>query len=160
VKELATGSKANEHQRRTTDDNMDRQVRYQRIIDSLLEAKADEGGSGLRRIPPFMRFGVCRPAGVPKSQTNSVSACRRSPRGCMEKYGLEGSVSKRLGAPYRSGPSRGWPKVENPDHLVLHITSRIRYAAFEAVSRNWCFSTSMERFSLSRRWAIALARVE
>lgn len=45
VKELATGAKANEHQRGTTDDNMDRLVRYQRVINSLLEAKADEEGS-------------------------------------------------------------------------------------------------------------------
>jgi hypothetical protein len=43
VKELATGSKSNEHQRGTTDDNMDRLVRYQRVINSLLEAQADEG---------------------------------------------------------------------------------------------------------------------
>jgi bifunctional non-homologous end joining protein LigD len=28
--------------------------------------------------------------------------------------GLEGIVSKRLTAPYRSGPSRDWLKVENP----------------------------------------------
>jgi hypothetical protein len=44
VKELATGSKSNEHQRGTTDDNMDRLFRYQRVINSLLEARADEGG--------------------------------------------------------------------------------------------------------------------
>jgi hypothetical protein len=44
VKELATGTKANEHQRGTTDGNMDRLVRYQRVINSLLEAKADEEG--------------------------------------------------------------------------------------------------------------------
>jgi hypothetical protein len=47
VKELATGTKANEHQRGTTDGNMDRLVRYQRVIHSLLEAKADEEG-----LPP------------------------------------------------------------------------------------------------------------
>jgi hypothetical protein len=29
--------------------------------------------------------------------------------------GLEGIVSKRLTAPYRSGPSRDWIKVKNPD---------------------------------------------
>jgi hypothetical protein len=29
--------------------------------------------------------------------------------------GLEGIVSKRLSAPYRSGPSRVWLKVKNPD---------------------------------------------
>jgi bifunctional non-homologous end joining protein LigD len=31
------------------------------------------------------------------------------------KMGLEGMVSKRLSAPYRSGPSRDWIKVKNPD---------------------------------------------
>jgi bifunctional non-homologous end joining protein LigD len=31
------------------------------------------------------------------------------------KLGFEGIVSKRLAAPYRSGPSRDWIKVKNPD---------------------------------------------
>ena len=31
------------------------------------------------------------------------------------KLGFEGIVSKRLTAPYRSGPSRDWLKVKNPD---------------------------------------------
>jgi bifunctional non-homologous end joining protein LigD len=30
------------------------------------------------------------------------------------KLGLEGMVSKRLTAPYRSGPSKNWIKVKNP----------------------------------------------
>jgi hypothetical protein len=47
VKKLATGSKSNEHQRGTTDDNMDRLVGYQRVINSLLEAREDEIG-----LPP------------------------------------------------------------------------------------------------------------
>jgi bifunctional non-homologous end joining protein LigD len=34
-------------------------------------------------------------------------------QGC--KLGLEGIVSKRLSAPYRSGPSRDWIKVKNLD---------------------------------------------
>jgi bifunctional non-homologous end joining protein LigD len=33
--------------------------------------------------------------------------------------GLEGIVSKRLAAPYRSGPSRGWIKVKNPDSPAM-----------------------------------------
>jgi bifunctional non-homologous end joining protein LigD len=33
--------------------------------------------------------------------------------------GLEGIVSKRLTAPYRSGPSRDWLKVENPDSPAM-----------------------------------------
>jgi bifunctional non-homologous end joining protein LigD len=35
------------------------------------------------------------------------------------RMGLEGIVSKRLSAPYRSGPSRGWIKVENPDSPAM-----------------------------------------
>jgi ATP-dependent DNA ligase len=35
------------------------------------------------------------------------------------KMGLEGIVSKRLGAPYRSGPSRDWLKVKNPDSPAM-----------------------------------------
>ncbi|MGA7389183.1 MAG: hypothetical protein WBW99_14850 [Pseudolabrys sp.] len=30
------------------------------------------------------------------------------------KLGLEGIVSKRLNAPYRSGPSKSWIKVKTP----------------------------------------------
>jgi hypothetical protein len=33
--------------------------------------------------------------------------------------GLEGIVSKRLSAPYRSGPSREWIKVKNPDSPAM-----------------------------------------
>jgi bifunctional non-homologous end joining protein LigD len=36
---------------------------------------------------------------------------------------LEGIVSKRLSAPYRSGPSRDWIKVKNPDSPAM-IRSR------------------------------------
>jgi ATP-dependent DNA ligase len=31
------------------------------------------------------------------------------------KLGLEGIVSKKLNAPYRSGPSKSWIKVKNPE---------------------------------------------
>ena len=31
------------------------------------------------------------------------------------KLGLEGIVSKKLDAPYRSGPSKAWIKVKNPN---------------------------------------------
>lgn len=30
------------------------------------------------------------------------------------KLGLEGIVSKKIDAPYRSGPSKSWIKVKNP----------------------------------------------
>jgi bifunctional non-homologous end joining protein LigD len=35
------------------------------------------------------------------------------------KLGLEGIVSKRLSAPYRSGPSRDWLKIKNPDSPAM-----------------------------------------
>jgi bifunctional non-homologous end joining protein LigD len=35
------------------------------------------------------------------------------------KMGLEGIVSKRLSAPYRSGPSRDWIKIKNPDSPAM-----------------------------------------
>jgi bifunctional non-homologous end joining protein LigD len=40
--------------------------------------------------------------------------------------GLEGIVSKRPTAPYRSGPSRDWLKVKNPDSpaMVRHREGR------------------------------------
>jgi bifunctional non-homologous end joining protein LigD len=35
------------------------------------------------------------------------------------KMRLEGIVSKRLSAPYRSGPSRDWLKIKNPDNPAM-----------------------------------------
>jgi ATP-dependent DNA ligase len=40
------------------------------------------------------------------------------------KMGLEGIVSKRLTAPYRSGPSRGWIKMKNPDSPAMRRALR------------------------------------
>jgi bifunctional non-homologous end joining protein LigD len=35
------------------------------------------------------------------------------------RMGLEGIVSKRLSAPYRSGPSKDWIKIKNPDSPAM-----------------------------------------
>jgi bifunctional non-homologous end joining protein LigD len=35
------------------------------------------------------------------------------------RFGLEGIVSKRIAAPYRSGPSRDWIKVKNPNSPAM-----------------------------------------
>jgi bifunctional non-homologous end joining protein LigD len=35
------------------------------------------------------------------------------------RLGLEGIVSKRLSAPYRSGPSRDWINLKNPDSPAM-----------------------------------------
>jgi bifunctional non-homologous end joining protein LigD len=43
------------------------------------------------------------------------------------KMGLEGIVSKRLTAPYKSGPSRDWIKVKNPDCPAM-IRARDHFA--------------------------------
>jgi hypothetical protein len=42
------------------------------------------------------------------------------------RFGFEGIVSKRLTAPYRSGPSRDWIKIKNPDSpaMVRHREGR------------------------------------
>jgi hypothetical protein len=47
--------------------------------------------------------------------------------------GLEGIVSKRLTAPYRSGPSRDWLKIKNPDNpaMVRHREDRWQKAMDE-----------------------------
>ena len=46
------------------------------------------------------------------------------------KLGLEGIMSKRLTAPYRSGPSRDWIKVKNPDSPAM-IRARDHFARLE-----------------------------
>jgi bifunctional non-homologous end joining protein LigD len=45
------------------------------------------------------------------------------------KLGFAGIVSKRLAAPYRSGPSRDRLKVKNPDSpvMVRHRVDRVRF---------------------------------
>jgi bifunctional non-homologous end joining protein LigD len=43
------------------------------------------------------------------------------------KLGLEGIVSKRLTAPYRSGPSRDWLKVKNPDSLAMIRAREVKW---------------------------------
>jgi hypothetical protein len=47
------------------------------------------------------------------------------------KLGLEGIISKRLSAPYRSGPSRDWIKVKNPDSPAMIRFGKWRGEAFE-----------------------------
>jgi hypothetical protein len=54
------------------------------------------------------------------------------------KMGLEGILSKRLALPYRSGPSRDWIKVKNPDSPGMR---RVR-------AGTWCRAAAAE-FSMS-----------
>jgi ATP-dependent DNA ligase len=37
------------------------------------------------------------------------------------KLGLEGIVSKKINAPYRSGPSKTWIKVKNPAPAATRV---------------------------------------
>jgi bifunctional non-homologous end joining protein LigD len=43
------------------------------------------------------------------------------------KLGFEGIVSKRLSARYRSGPSRDWIKVKNPDSPAMVRAREFRW---------------------------------
>jgi ATP-dependent DNA ligase len=50
------------------------------------------------------------------------------------KMGLEGIVSKRLSAPYRSGPSRDWIKVKNPNSPAMVRAREAELAGFSSVT--------------------------
>jgi hypothetical protein len=43
------------------------------------------------------------------------------------KLGLEGIVSKKLNAPYKSGPSKAWLKIKIRMHRQLHALLMVRY---------------------------------
>jgi hypothetical protein len=68
-----------------------------------------------------------------------------TPEAC--KMGLEGIVSKRLSAPYRSGLSRDWIKVKNPNS-ELHLGHVDRRPRQDASARA---AASTERYARSRR---------
>jgi hypothetical protein len=69
---------------------------------------------GAYRIEPILSAGA--PTSDPGWGLPTLER-RRVPTGL--NTGLEGIVSKRLGAPYRSGPSRNWLKVKNPDSPAM-----------------------------------------
>jgi bifunctional non-homologous end joining protein LigD len=58
---------------------------------------------------------------------------RMAPRSSLQacRMGLEGIVSKRLSAPYRSGPSRDWIKVKNPDSPAMPGSRRAMVIVFD-----------------------------
>jgi hypothetical protein len=58
------------------------------------------------------------------------------------RTGLEGVVSKWLSAPYRSGPSRDWLKVENPGSpaMVRHREVEARWMKSKLSRRMSCRS--------------------
>jgi hypothetical protein len=58
-----------------------------------------------------------------RSAQNTLARCNRRDGAAVFRHackmGLEGVVSKRLTVPYRSGPSRDWVKVKNPDSPAM-----------------------------------------
>jgi ATP-dependent DNA ligase len=80
-------------------------------------------GEDLRSLPLGERkkrltklLGRCR-VGIVLSDHTDEDGATIFLRAC--RMGLEGIVSKRLSAPYRSGPSRDWIKVKNPDSPAM-----------------------------------------
>jgi bifunctional non-homologous end joining protein LigD len=65
------------------------------------------------------------PAGIAFNEHTEEDGAVVFRHSCM--MGLEGIVSKRLTAPYRSGPSRDWIKVKNPESPAM---LRVREGAF------------------------------
>jgi ATP-dependent DNA ligase len=55
-----------------------------------------------------------KPDGSCSTNTHGATVFRHA---CM--MGLEGIASKRLNAPYQSGPSRDWIKIKNPDSPAM-----------------------------------------
>jgi len=78
-----------------------------------------EDGEDLRPRPlnerkaKLARLLTRAPAGIVYNEHTDEDGATVFRHAC--KLGLEGIVSKRLSAPYRSGPSRDWIKVKNPD---------------------------------------------
>jgi bifunctional non-homologous end joining protein LigD len=72
------------------------------------------GESGRRRVTA--RLLGRRRLGVLSEHTDSDGATIYRQACAM---GLEGIVSKRLSAAYRSGPSRDWIKVKNPNSPAM-----------------------------------------
>jgi hypothetical protein len=87
-------------------------------------------GEDLRPLPlaerkaKMARLLARKPLGIAFNEHTDADGATVFRHAC--KLGLEGIVSKRLGAPYRSGPSRDWLKVKNPDSpaMVRHREGR------------------------------------
>jgi bifunctional non-homologous end joining protein LigD len=76
------------------------------------------GGEDLRHLPFAKRKSALRK--LLKADRGGIQYVEHTEGGGREmfqvicKLGLKGIVSKKLNAPYRSGPSRTWIKVKNP----------------------------------------------
>jgi bifunctional non-homologous end joining protein LigD len=80
------------------------------------------GGEDLRHLPFIKRKAALRKllkadrGGIQYVEHAEGHGDRLFAAAC--KLGLEGIVSKKLDAPYRSGPSKTWIKVKNPKSLA------------------------------------------
>jgi bifunctional non-homologous end joining protein LigD len=95
--------------------------RYGTVSDAMLYAfdLLELDGHDLRALPlgdrkkRLARLIGKRRLGIVLSEHTNEDGATVFLQAC--KMGLEGIVSKRLGSPYRSGPSKDWIKVKNPD---------------------------------------------
>jgi bifunctional non-homologous end joining protein LigD len=80
-------------------------------------------GEDLRPVPLSARKArlakllTRKPAGIVYNEHTEEDGAMVFRHAC--KLGFEGIVSKRLNAPYRSGPSRDWIKVKNPNSPAM-----------------------------------------
>jgi bifunctional non-homologous end joining protein LigD len=80
-------------------------------------------GEDLRPLPlaerkaKLARLLARKPLGIVFNEHTDADGATVFRHAC--KLGLEGIVSKRLSPPYRSGPSRDWLKVKNPDSPAM-----------------------------------------
>jgi bifunctional non-homologous end joining protein LigD len=80
-------------------------------------------GEDLRPLPLVVRKAKLarvlarKPLGIVFNEHTDADGATVFRHAC--KLGLEGIVSKRLSPPYRSGPSRDWIKVKNPDSPAM-----------------------------------------
>jgi ATP-dependent DNA ligase len=66
---------------------------------------------------PGIKHLGCRRVGIVLSTHTDEDGATIFLQAC--KMGLEGIVSKKLSAPYRSGPSKEWLKIKNPDSPAM-----------------------------------------
>ena len=63
--------------------------------------------------------------GIELNEHTDTDGAAVFPHAC--KIGLEGIVSKRVTAPYRSGPSRDRPKIKNPESPAMQRARDARW---------------------------------
>ena len=71
----------------------------------------------IRRRDRLARLLVRAPTGIALNDHINAKGDLVFQQACA--MGLEGIVSKRLTAPYRSGPSRDWLKIKNPESPAM-----------------------------------------